>query len=406
MQTLSSAWRLVRSSSMQSSSNDIRNEAIEFEADSYRKLKSIQARLQKRTFQFLPQYGIAKVRPGKSPRPLVIAPIENRIVQRAILDVLQKHVPYVQSVLDVPTSFGGIKGKNVEKAISAINGIFSSGVTHYIRSDIPSFFTKVIRERVVSVLSSNIDDVHMMGLFTSAIETTLSNFSDLERRKLDLYFPLEHEGVAQGSPLSPLIANIYLSEFDREMNNDQIACVRYIDDFVILAKSEKSAAAGFRSAKAILKRQGLEAYSPDADPSKAGRGSIADGFDFLGCYIKPGLVQPSRNARKSILDKIDAEMNLACMLANFALSGNGSSGLGGGCYGQAISNINNIVWGWGKAFRFCTGSQVIEELDKKVSEKLDTFDRRIAKLLSRATHDQKRKIYGVRMLSLAMVGAS
>lgn len=396
MKTLSSAWRVVRASCMQSSSSEIRNEAIEFEADSFRQLKSIQSKLQKKKFEFLPQHGIAKKRPGKSSRPLVIAPIPNRIVQRAILDVLQDNVAYVQEILKVETSFGGIKGKNVALAIAAINKAFSNGVTHYVRSDIPSFFTKVQRAKVVDALAKNIDDVDMVNLFSAAIETTLGNLTDLQRRGLESIFPLSHDGVAQGSPLSPLIANIYLAEFDREMNREGLACIRYIDDFVIMAASEKQVMKGFRAAKAVLRRQGLQVYSPDDDPLKASKGDVRDGFDFLGCYVKPGLVQPSKFARNRLLEKIDTEVSLACNLATMACKG--GNGVGVGCYAQAIVNINYIVWGWGKAFRFCTGSQVIQELDRKISKKMQEFEVLISRKLRNADADVRRKVLGVRML--------
>jgi len=400
MKTLSSAWRVVRASCMQSSSNDIRNEAIEFEADSFRQLKSIQNKLQKKKFEFLPQHGIAKKRPGKSSRPLVIAPIPNRIVQRAILDVLQDNVPYVQDILSIENSFGGIKGKSVALAIAAINKQFNSGVTHYVRSDIPSFFTKVQRNKVVDVLAKNVDDVDMVKLFSAAIETTLANLNDLQRQGLESIFPLSNDGVAQGSPLSPLIANIYLAEFDRELNSNGLACIRYIDDFVIMAADESQVMKGFRAAKAILRRQGLQVYSPDDDPLKASKGKVRDGFDFLGCYVKPGLVQPSKAARDRLLEKIDAEIKLTCNLAAMACSG--GAGIGVGCYAQAIVNINNTVWGWGKAFRFCTGPQVIKELDRKISKKMQEFEVAISKKLMHADIDVRRKVLGVRMLVDAM----
>lgn len=395
MKTLSSAWRVVRTSCMQSSSITIRNEAIEFDADAIRQLKLIQTKLQKKTFQFLPQHGIAKARPGKVARPLVIAPITNRIVQRAILDVLQENVSYVRDVMNIPTSFGGIKGKNVAQAIGAINASFASGAKYYVRSDIPSFFTKVQRAKVVGVLATHIEDVDMVNLFASAIETSLGNLTDLQRSGLDSIFPLSHDGVAQGSPLSPLIANICLAEFDREMNSADLVCIRYIDDFVIMAASEKLTMKGFRAAKAILARQGLQVYSPDDDPEKASRGAVRDGFDFLGCYVKPGLVQPSKSARIRLLEKIDAEIRLSCALAAMACKG---GGVGAGCYAQAIVNINNIVWGWGKAFRFCTGRQVIAELDARISKKMNDFENAIASKLRHADINVRRRVYGVRML--------
>lgn len=152
IQTLVTAWQLVKASATRSSSIDIRNEATEFDTSAHKHLRSIQARLQKRTFKFKPQTGVAKSRPGKTARPLVIAPIENRIVQRAILDVLQKDVPGIQSILDTPTSFGGIRKRRVSMAIDALKASFDSGGKFYLRSDIPNFFTLVKRQVILDYI--------------------------------------------------------------------------------------------------------------------------------------------------------------------------------------------------------------------------------------------------------------
>ena len=79
---LESAWRRVRTRGLLSASKEIRAEVVAFDDHPIGRLRSIQDRLKAKTFRFALQKGIAKARPGKSPRPIVIAPIENRIVQR------------------------------------------------------------------------------------------------------------------------------------------------------------------------------------------------------------------------------------------------------------------------------------------------------------------------------------
>ena len=87
---LEEAWRQVRSHALQSQSPEIRKESQLFEESATSKLRSVQSRLAQGRFKFEPARGIAIRRKGKKPRPVVVAPIESRIVQRALLNVLQK----------------------------------------------------------------------------------------------------------------------------------------------------------------------------------------------------------------------------------------------------------------------------------------------------------------------------
>src|SRR5260370_34716264 len=104
---LHSAWRKVRENGLSSLSQDTREQVFAFDADAAKVLRRISDQLRRGRFEFVPQKGVAKKRKGKSPRPLVIGAIENRVVQRAILDVLQE-MPFIRSVLDTPTSIGGV----------------------------------------------------------------------------------------------------------------------------------------------------------------------------------------------------------------------------------------------------------------------------------------------------------
>ena len=146
-----------------------------------------------------------------------------------------------------------------------------------------------------------------MTLFECATETTLANLAHLGDD--GALFPLGAEGVAQGSPLSPLIGNILLRAFDVKMNGRGVVCVRYIDDFVLLGPSPSALNKTFANAQAELSRFGMTAYDPAANTEKASLGKVDDGFQFLGCHIKPGLVQPCRSARQSVLQGVDETLD-------------------------------------------------------------------------------------------------
>ena len=97
-QVLAKAWQRVRANGLSSSSEDTRRQIKEFDQDSLRQLNIIQRQLREDRFKFDAQKGvpILKKKGSEKRRPLVLASIRNRVVQRAILDVLQERVPAVQ----------------------------------------------------------------------------------------------------------------------------------------------------------------------------------------------------------------------------------------------------------------------------------------------------------------------
>lgn len=90
--------------------------------------------------------------------------------------------------------------------------------------------------------------------------------SSKEGRRTTKYVGVE--GVAQGSPRSPLIASLYLHDFDNAMNTGAVVCLRYIDDF-FLGDDSSSVDQAFTKALRELKKISLMAYQPSAGSVKA-----------------------------------------------------------------------------------------------------------------------------------------
>lgn len=395
--TLHGAWRKVRSSAFFSSSDEIRKEAEEFESRLPDSLNEIQRALSKQTFTFLQQTGVAQKKSGGKARPLVLAPIPNRVVQRALLDVLQRRVRFIKRVLTTPTSYGGIPEKRVAMAISDARDAMHAGARFHIRSDIPAFFTKINKDRVLDMLRPHLKCAATLKLFEEAITTDLANINDLRRRGLDNIFPIGIEGVAQGSPLSPLLANIYLADFDQVMNSGGITCLRYIDDFLLLGASLSDVDKAFNRSLKELGKIGLGAYDPRTNKAKASRGTTDKGFDFLGCNVSLGLVQPSEATRQRFKVKMDGEFRAAFHALHYnALHKDGD---GKYSYASALYRIDKIILGWGKAFTFCNGSQSMKALDDFVSQKLMELEAEKLVVLARASGEARRRILGVRLLT-------
>jgi hypothetical protein len=121
-------------------------------------------------------------------------------------------------------------------------------------------------------------------------------------------------GVAQGSPLSPLLANVALTDFDRTMQNPSWLMVRYADDLVVLSRSAEDAGTAHRRAQSELKRIGLTLH-PDKTRVVDSR---RESFSFLGFDFHPDrLVLPLYRFRATVLDARSVRRRL-------------SGGIGGG----------------------------------------------------------------------------
>ncbi len=392
---LDAAWRRVQDNGRLSKSKDTQKLVARFAENRHRNLNRIARQLAENRFQFLPQTGIAKKRGKKKPRPLVVAPIENRIVQRAILDVLQDNVPAVQQVLDTPTSIGGIPGRGTRHAIALVTAAIKAGARYYIRSDIEGFFTKIPRQQAIDFLAKHIGDRRFIDLFTHAIETQLENIEQLAEHR-DL-FPIGEDGVAQGSALSPLLGNIILRDFDKDLNGSGILCVRYIDDFIILGKDEEQVKEAFELARKLLLALRMHAYAPWENSDKAQGGPTSERIDFLGCTINGGLVQPSKDARAELLNRVDSVLAEGKHAIRNALA-NPTGKLTSQRYIQTLTRLDRILLGWSHAFSFCTGMQVFTSIDNDIDKRLTEFRRFVTGQEKARGPGSWRRIVGVHRL--------
>lgn len=353
-------------------------EAHEFDAVATVRLSRIQRSLRLGNFSFAPAKGVLIKKSGKkSKRPVVIAPIESRIVQRALLDALHA-IPEVHAELHAGFNFGGISGIKagvpaaIAKAVTAAN---AHG--YYIRTDIKSFFTQVPRETAVGVVLRHVTDPEFAALFKKAVETELTDVGGFSTEDLNL-FPLAEAGVAQGSCLSPLLCNMLLADFDRAMNGRGITCIRYIDDFILFAKNRSTAMAAFNSALKRLDALGLSAYDPfSTNPEecrKANHGTTIDGFEFLGCEITPTKIRPSKSNWKGLLTRIDISFAEALIAIRHVARSSltieeGSSA----SFSKALIDASNIVRGWGNTYQFCNDDRLMDNLDLEINKRVLKF---------------------------------
>jgi hypothetical protein len=395
---LERSFKKVREHAAKSPSRETRQALAEFEKDQIDSLRKLQKRLAQPDFAFYKQRGIAKPKKNSSDyRPLVVAPFEDRIIQRAILEVLTTYVSAVKKVMSTETSLGGIPGCGVESAIKLVVNAIEQGAKYYVRSDIQSFFTRIPKSRVKDFIANHVKDLEFVSLFDRALDTELENLDDLAEYKN--LFPTGDGGVAQGSALSTLAGNIVLNDFDKMLNGRNIWCLRYVDDYLILGPDESRVKKAFESSQRLLNGLGMRAYSPWQERQKAAHGQTADGFTFLGCDIKSNgqLIQPSRKNRIKLLSDIET-------VFTDALHGIRSSVTLGRpndmkwCYAPVLVKVNSIISGWLHAFPFRNCADTFESLNHEIDKLIRQFSGEFRRALAPTSPRIRRHFLGVRPL--------
>jgi RNA-directed DNA polymerase len=360
------AWLAIKRNARTSKSQDTKNEIAAFEADLSTNLRRLSRELQQNKFVFPPARGIKipKDKKDKSSfRPLVVAKVESRIVQRAVHDVLIS-VPAIQKYACTPYSFGGIKKRKdddmaaVPAAIKAVLDAIGGGCKFAIRSDIAKFFTRIPKSVVTEIVNKAVVDTEFVDLFTRAIAVELENMTQL--REHSNAFPIEDIGVAQGNSLSPLLGNLFLYEFDLELNErPDVRCIRYIDDFIILAPNKEIGENSFANAVHMLEELGMS-----TSPDKTQRATIEEGFEFLGIDLSNGFIRPGKRAQERVLASIESTLTES----REAFRAHRKTGELADTLSllESLDKVRGVMQGWGKHYRFCNDGKCFEHLDQRV----------------------------------------
>jgi RNA-directed DNA polymerase len=412
MGNLKRAWAVIQNNGRLSSSDVVKEEIGMFAEKVTSNLRSLQTKLSRKNFKFAKARGvpIPKIdghgkKTGKI-RPIVLATVESRVVQRAILNVLTG-LPALESIVMTPYSFGGIQLRRrlndgtsrsedmaspVSTAIKAVLAEIGNGAKYCANADIKNFFTRISKNDVTNIIEKFVKDEEFLELLRRAINVDLSNLAQLGEKAS--YFPTGDLGVAQGNCLSPLLGNIILADFDRVMNEGDCKCIRYIDDFIILAPSKEAVEARLKKAKWVLNKLQME-LSPEKS-SKAGI-PIENGFDFLGINICQGAIRPSSRARTKILESVEGQFSESLKAMRAVRHGEQIDKK----YSliNTLKRVDGVINGWGKHYGFCNDHQFFENLDKNLDDRVRRYLGGYAVVREEVPMKFRRKILGVAELA-------
>ena len=166
-------------------------------------------------------------KPDGGVRKLGIPTVIDRTLQQAIT---QQLVP-IYEPLFTDGSYGYRPNRDAKGAILKVKEYAEQGYTYAVVLDLSKYFDTINHEILINLLRKNVKDERVVQLIKRYLKSgVMENGVVIETE----------EGSPQGGNLSPLLANIYLNEFDWEFLKRGVPCIRYADDIVLLAKSRKA----------------------------------------------------------------------------------------------------------------------------------------------------------------------
>ena len=280
---------------------------------------------------------------GKT-RLLGIPTVMDRVIQQALNQVL---MPIWEQEFH-PNSYGFRPNKSAQKAVEQAKVYINEGHKFILCLDLEQFFDKVNHDKLMNLIRQKITDKRILSLIRKFLNTGIMKGEEFEKRE---------QGTPQGSPLSPLLANILLHELDLEVEKRGIKFVRYADDINFFLKSHTSARRVLnRICKFIERKLKL---SVNMEKTRIVRPKDLEilGFSFVTAYKKGdkgwiiSISEKSWTALKFKLKEITRK--------TIGLS-----------VRERIAKINALMRGWVNYFRIATGYQKFKDLDGWVRNRL------------------------------------
>lgn len=277
-------------------------------------------------------------KPGKpnETRPLGIPTVRDRVVQRAILNV-------IEPILDHQfheRSFGFRHGRGAHDALRIVEQKIQEGYVYVVDADLKGYFDSIPKDRLLKLIQEHISDSRMLKLLNLFLDQKI-----LE--ELREWAPVA--GVPQGAVLSPVLSNLYLNPLDHEMADAGFEMVRYADDFVVLCRSRFEAEVALQMITEWVEKAGLTLH-----PTKTKIvDSRTESFAFLGYSFRGDRIYPRRES----LAKMKARIK---ELTPRKRSGSLAS---------IVQELNRVLIGWFGYFRHCRWT-IFTDLDAKIRSRL------------------------------------
>jgi group II intron reverse transcriptase/maturase len=220
------AWEKVRKNAGSGGIDRVTLDAFERDLDAH--LAELYEQLRNKTYQPLPVLRVYIPKAGNATklRPLGIPAVRDRIVQQALLQRLD---PIFAPDLD-DASFGYRVGRSTKDALAKVWREIQAGSEWIVDADLSDFFGTVDHDKLLTLLNRRIADGRVLGL--------VRQFLAAGYQEGGQWHPSER-GTPQGGVISPLLSNLLLTPFDKEMRRKRYQLTRYADDWLVTCRTRQ-----------------------------------------------------------------------------------------------------------------------------------------------------------------------
>jgi RNA-directed DNA polymerase len=315
------------------------------------------------TYAPLPVRQVMIPKPDGGERKLGVPSALDRLIQQAVAQVLSP-------VFDpgfVPVSYGFRPGKSAHDAVKVAQTVIGQGYRWVVEVDLDAFFDRVNHDVLMARVARKVKDKRLLKLIRRYLEAGI--MADGVRQ------PTE-EGTPQGSPLSPLLSNIVLDDFDQEFWGRGHRFVRYADDIRVFVKSKRAAERVLEQGTKVLERD-LK-LRVNRQKSAINPASVATLLGFGFYFVKGGVkIRIAPKAFKRMKDRIRALTSRKWSISMV----------------DRTQQLNRYIRGWMGYFRLAETPRKLKDLD-------EWFRRRMRQIRWKEWKNPRTRVANLRKLGI------